>query len=90
MLPFSCASALASSWFLRVSESGAGDRRLAAEVSVAAKVEFEPDTERGAPLLAFLENLPPAAVDSAARESEATGPVDSSFEGADGSVTWRC
>ena len=49
---------------------------VAAEVSVVARVELAPLTERGV-ALRFSANLPPAWTDSAARESEAMGPADS-------------
>lgn len=51
-----------------------------------AKVEFEPETPRGS-LLGFEAKPPPARVESAARESLATAPVDSWIVLL-GSVTW--
>lgn len=56
----------------RASASEAGSRRLAPEVLVLANVELDPETP-DASELRFSENAP----DSAARESEATGPAPS-------------
>lgn len=51
-----------------------------------AKVEDAPETPSGS-LPRFEENSPPARVESAARESEATGPAFSSISGALESLT---
>jgi hypothetical protein len=61
---------------MRASASEVGSSRVAPEVLVFAKVEFEPKTPRGS-LLGFEAKPPPARVESAARESAATAPVDS-------------
>ncbi len=59
---------------------------MAPEVSLFANVELEPETPSGA--LPRLElKSPPAVVDSAARESEATAPAFSLMFGAVGSST---
>ena len=71
----------------RASASGAGSRRVAPEVLVFAKVEFEPDTPWGS-LFLFSENLPPSRIDSAARESDAMAPAFSWVSGALGSLTY--
>ena len=71
----SCHAAFAS----RSSLSSAGASVVAAEVSVLARVEELPLTARGS-LSRFALKAPPARVDSAARESEATGPAPSVVE----------
>lgn len=53
-----------------------GPRVVALEVSSLANVELAPFTANGSESR-FSENPPPARVDSAARESEATGPAPS-------------
>lgn len=60
---------------------------MAPEVLALANVELEPETPWGS-LLRFSEKSPPALVDSAARESDATAPAPSRISGALGSVTW--
>jgi len=62
--------------FPRFSADLVGGRVVAPEVLVVAKVELDPATPRGS-LSAFSENPSPARLDSAARASDATGPVDS-------------
>jgi hypothetical protein len=62
----------------RDSESGAGSRRVAPDVLVLAKVEFDPATPWGS-LSLFSLNFPPSRVESAARESDAMAPAPSSI-----------
>ena len=71
-LDSSCDAAVSS----RDAASRAGGSVLAAEVSVLARVELLPLTGEGSASRFWL-NSPPARVDSAARESEATMPAPS-------------
>lgn len=88
MAPASCLrSSFASSCASLASASEAGSRRVAPDVFSFAKVELEPLTPCGS-LLRFSENPPPALVDSAARESEATAPAPSWMTCALGSLTY--
>ena len=79
-------SSFTSSRASLASASEAGSRRVAPDVFSFAKVELEPLTPCGA-LLRVSENPPPALVDSAARESEATAPAPSWMTCALGSLT---
>jgi hypothetical protein len=80
-------SSFASSCASLASASEAGSRRVAPDVFSFAKVELEPLTPCGS-LLRFSENPPPALVDSAARESDATAPAPSWMTCALGSLTY--